>query len=106
MGVSFTVQKSAAGEVAASHEFLRIHIRGGKTVYSALPSGQALTDFELKSQAAGTVTFENLQHDFPQRITYMRRGADSLLVRIEGDREGRRRARLFAFRRATCPRGQ
>ena len=49
------------------------------------------------------VIFENPAHDFPQRIIYRRRGADSLLARVEGMRGGRLRGLDFPYRRVPCP---
>ena len=49
------------------------------------------------------VTFENLAHDFPQRVMYRRVGGDSLVARVEGTRAGRTRGVDFAYRRAACP---
>jgi hypothetical protein len=103
MGVSFTVRKTPEGDAAAGYEFLRIHQREGKVFYTALPSGQALTDFGMKSTAARSVTFENLQHDFPQRIAYSGTGADSLVVRVEGNRGGTVSGFDIGFRRVACP---
>ena len=103
MGVSFTVQKAATGDVASSYEFLRIHTKGGVAVYSALPSGQAATDFPLKTQDASSVTFENPTHDFPQRIIYRKQGTDSLVARVEGTRNGTPSGFNIAFKRTPCP---
>jgi uncharacterized protein DUF6265 len=48
------------------------------------------------------VTFENPSHDFPQRIIYRRRGADSLLARVEGMRGGQLRGSDYPYRRVAC----
>ena len=98
-GGSFLMSGSDTREL----ERLRLFAEGDTLVYEAHPATQALTRFRSASPQEDTLTFENPAHDFPQRITYMRRGTDSLLVRIDGDREGRRGPRTFAFRRAACP---
>jgi hypothetical protein len=103
MGVSFTVRHATGGDVATGHEFLRIHTRDGKAVYSALPSGQSMTDFPIREQNASAVTFENPQHDFPTRISYRRQGADSVVDRVEGTMNGSASAFNIAFRRVPCP---
>jgi hypothetical protein len=41
--------------------------------------------------------FENPGHDFPQRIIYRREG-DSLIARIEGEVDGRRRSAQWEWR--------
>ena len=45
--------------------------------------------------------FENLEHDFPQRIIY-RRDGDSLTGRIEGVSMGKERAVDFPLKRVPC----
>jgi hypothetical protein len=50
-----------------------------------------------------TVVFENLEHDFPQRVGYRRAGADSVLAWIEGTVDGKTRRVDFPYRRAVCP---
>ena len=50
-----------------------------------------------------SVIFENLQHDFPQRIGYQRNGPDSLLAWIEGTEKGQVRRVEFPYRRTRCP---
>lgn len=72
-------------------EFLRIEIRDTGTVYSASPGGREPTPFELVSAGEMTVTFENPEHDFPQRIIYRREG-DRLHARIEGTADGKERS--------------
>lgn len=51
---------------------------------------------------ADVVTFENLAHDFPQRVIYRRAGADSLIARVEGTRAGQPRGFDFPYRRVAC----
>jgi hypothetical protein len=48
------------------------------------------------------VTFEHPTHDFPQRVIYRRRGADSLLARVEGMRGGQLRGSDYPYRRVSC----
>ena len=42
------------------------------------------------------VVFENLEHDFPQRIIYRRQG-DLMVARIEGDGPGETKARQWEW---------
>lgn len=83
-------------------ERLRIYAVGDSLVYDARPSGQARTEFRGRATAAGEVVFENRGHDFPQRISYRRVGADSLVARIEGDRDNRRQPVTYSYRRVDC----
>ena len=68
----------------ALFEFLRIEARSDGIVYVAMPRGQAGTDFPLKESTARRVVFENLKHDFPQRIIYWLDDAGRLNARVEG----------------------
>jgi hypothetical protein len=99
LGMSRTVRRDTVVEF----EQLRIFERAGRAVYAAAPSGQAPAEFETAVTTDSLVTFENPAHDFPQRIIYRRRGADSLIARIEGLRGGQVRGVDFPYRRVTCP---
>jgi hypothetical protein len=84
-------------------EQTRIFERGGRLVYGANPSGQAPAEFESIELSDSSVTFENPAHDFPQRVMYRRRGADSLIGRVEGSRGGKVRGVDFPYARVACP---
>jgi len=79
-------------DVAASRtsfEFLRIEVQAGQPVYLASPGGRApATPFPMKELAGTRVVFENLTHDFPQRIIYWKDGTD-LRARVEGSVNGK-----------------
>jgi hypothetical protein len=65
------------------HEALRIEARnGGAIAYVVSPSGQEGAEFMLVSTDGRRATFENLEHDYPQRIVYERDG-DRMVARIE-----------------------
>ena len=73
------------GKVA--FEFLRIEERDGVLAYLAQPGGRPATIFPLKSLSPTRVVFENLKHDFPQRIIYWR-DSENLCARVEGTMKG------------------
>ncbi|WP_133703374.1 DUF6265 family protein [Roseateles toxinivorans] len=99
LGLSRTVKK---GKTVA-HEFMQIRASAeGRLVYIALPSGQKETTFTLDSAAEGEVTFENPQHDFPQRVIYRLLPDDRLAARIEGMRNGQLRGIDFAMKKMPC----
>jgi hypothetical protein len=95
------------GRSGASFEFMRI-AKGadGKLAFHAMPSGAPATAFPVKSQAEQSVTFENLQHDFPQRVSYRREG-DVLHARIEGMMGGKLESMTWVYKtalvNAACP---
>ena len=70
----------------SSFEFLRIMRTREGIVYVASPNGTPGTTFAMKDVSNQKVVFENLEHDFPQRIIYSRTG-DKLTARIE-DKSG------------------
>jgi hypothetical protein len=70
-------------------EFLRIEQHGDQIVYLSMPNGRSpATPFPLKEVSGTRVVFENLKHDFPQRIIYWKDGND-LRARIEGSQNGK-----------------
>lgn len=97
LGVSRTVLRGKAIE----HEFLQIREGpGGALYYIALPSGQKEAAFQIKSLSATEAVFENLQHDFPQRVSYALQPDGSLLAAIEGPgKDGQMRRVEFPYQR-------
>jgi len=92
--------RTTAGGAVREFEQLRLEWREGKLVYTALPSGQAEASFTSSGASDSSFAVENLAHDYPQRIIYRRRGADSLVARIEaGDGT---KGRDFPMRRVSC----
>jgi hypothetical protein len=79
LGSSLTI--SAKGKV--SFEQARIGPSAKGVSFFAQPSGQAPAEFWLTDNGPNMATFENPQHDFPQRIIY-RRDGDRLFAQIEG----------------------
>ena len=77
-------------------EYLRIERRRSGVVYIASPRGEETTEFALVRSGTEEAVFENLTHDFPQRIIYRRQG-DLMVVRIEGDDSGELRAREWEW---------
>ena len=98
LGVSRTVR----GDSLAGYELVLIREQDGRLVYEAHPSGRPAAVFLSRSASDSSIEFEDLMHDFPQRIGYRRIGPDSLLAWIEGRHEGRLRRIEFPYRRAKC----
>lgn len=71
------------GNELLGFEYLRIVVDGeGVPSYVASPGGGSSTSFSLAELEERRVVFENLEHDFPQRVVYRREG-DVLLARVE-----------------------
>jgi hypothetical protein len=102
-GLMLGVSRTVVGDSLREYEQVALFERGGRLVYAAAPARQAPAEFESIAVSDSAVTFENLTHDFPQRIIYRRRGADSLVARVEGMRGGQPRGSDYPYRRAACP---
>ena len=97
MNVARTVQADKLVE----YEMVLIREQDGRLAYEAHPSGQASAVFMSRTVGNREVVFENLQHDFPQRVGYKRDG-DALLAWIEGPRNGQTRRIEFPYRKVGC----
>lgn len=78
LGMSRTITKRGT-----EYEFLRIEIKSTTARFTAMPSGQSETSFELTEVGALSATFSNPTHDYPKRIRYWRDG-ERLFARIDG----------------------
>jgi hypothetical protein len=95
-----------------SYEFLRIEQRPDGIFYVAKPSDQAEAAFKLVAAVkdlrdqATMFTFENAQHDFPQRIIYRRGTEGWLYASIEGKLQGTDKTITYPYRRIDCESGE
>lgn len=83
-----------------SFEYLRIAPVDGVPTYFAHPGGRPATLFSLTEAGVDWVRFENLKHDFPQRIEY-RRSVDTLRAEISGPGENGEQM-VFTFEFKPC----
>jgi hypothetical protein len=74
----------------------------GTLAFHAQPSGRPAETFPALRLTDTEVVFENLQHDFPQRVVYAVEGGDKLNARIEGLRNGSLRVIHYPMRRVSC----
>ena len=98
LGLSRTVVK----EKTVEYEYLRIEEQEGRLALIANPSGQEETTFWQVGLSDDLVLFENLAHDFPQRIRYRLLPDGSALAQIEGERDGTTRVIDFPMTRSRC----
>ena len=94
--------RTTVGTATSEFEQLKLKVEGDKLVYIAAPSGQKETSFTSTTIADTLIVFENPAHDFPQKIIYRRRGADSIVARIEGPGPNGPRGSNFPMRRSNC----
>lgn len=83
-------------------EFLQIKRDGEDLVYIARPQGKEPTPFKLVKLNESAAVFENLQHDFPQRIAYQRQVDGSLIATLEGEDKGKSKRVDFPMQRVKC----
>lgn len=76
------LHRDVFGNNRSSFEYLRIVQTENQITYLASPGGTSPTSFPLKEVSDQKAVFENLDHDFPQRIIYSLDDTD-LTVRIE-----------------------
>jgi hypothetical protein len=70
-GVMLGYSRSGSDDRLREFEFLRIQAGAdGVPVYYAQPGGGPPVGFRLVAHDATSATFENPQHDYPQRIRY------------------------------------
>ena len=81
-GVMLGFSRSGAGEAMREFEFLRLQAGAdGVPAYLAQPGGGPAVAFRLTAHGPGSATFDNPQHDYPQRIRYVRTG-DTMVATI------------------------
>jgi hypothetical protein len=97
------VGRTVRGDTLVEYELVLIREQGDRLAYEAHPSGQPAAVFLSRAVSDSNVLFENLEHDFPQRVGYTRSGSDALLAWIEGTQQGQLRRIEFPYRRAVCP---
>lgn len=81
----------------SSFELLRIVEGNEGLALLASPGGRAPVVFKLKELGERRVVFENLGHDFPQRVLYWMEADGTLRARIEGEVAGRARGIDWRF---------
>ena len=103
-GSMLGMSRTLRGEQLVEYEFVIVRERGAQLAYEVSPSGRPSTVFISTTIDARSVVFENLLHDFPQRVAYERSG-DELQAWIEGPAKvagGAPRRLAFAYRRVPC----
>jgi len=79
------------GEDTVSREVLSVEQQGNDIFYIVIVEdhndGQPVK-FRLVSDADNTFVFENMEHDFPQKISYKIEGNDQIQAVVEGFIEG------------------
>jgi hypothetical protein len=100
-GALIGMHRDVAKGRMVSFEFLRIEANAeGKVAYWASPRSRPPVPFWLKEAADKRVVFENLEHDFPQRILYWLDPEGRLHARVEGSAGSREKAQEWVWTKA------
>jgi len=102
-GLMVGMNRTVRGGRARAFEFLRIRERGDTVAYLSMPNGRGLTEFALKEIGDRRVVFENLEHDFPQRVIYWLGDDGRLHARIEGQMDGQLEGQNWVWKRDAAP---
>ena len=82
-------------------ENLQLHLIGNHLGYIASPNDAPPVFFTLIESQENKWVFENLEHDFPQRIIYTRKSTDIFEAKIEGvNSKGENASQAFEFKRS------
>ena len=101
-GIMLGVGRTVKNNKAVDYEFMRIEERGADIFFTAKPkSSNNETPFRLIKLSNSEATFENPEHDFPQRVIYKRRDT-KLTGRIEGNNNGKFMGIDFPMTRTKC----
>jgi len=95
--------RTVRGGKLVDYEMVIIRPQGNQLAYEAHPAGQPSAVFLSTTVTDSLVTFENPQHDFPQKIGYQQTAPDRLLAWVEGNEKGQNRRIEFPYQRAACP---
>jgi len=90
------------GPDTLSSESIRIEQRNRKLFYIPTVQGQnngLAVNFTLTSATDSAMIFENAEHDFPQKITYMKVKDDSLHAEISAIANGKLKSQRFLMGR-------
>ncbi len=83
-------------------EVLKIELVEGTPYYVAtVPENPGPVLFKLVESDASHVVFENLDHDFPQRIEYTLQTNSTLFVRLDGVENGAPKTESLSFEKNT-----
>ena len=96
------VGRTTRGTTLVDYEMVLIRESGEQLAYEAHPADQPPAVFMSITIGDREAVFENLKHDFPQRIGYARTTADRLVAWVEGPQNGQARRIEFAYERTAC----
>jgi Domain of unknown function (DUF6265) len=94
--------RTVKGGKTTAFEFMQVREANGSLTYLPQPGGGERVSFPLKDSFAERFTFENKEHDFPQRVIYERKGPGLLLAAIEGTFKGKEEREEYQMKKVRC----
>jgi hypothetical protein len=102
-GTLIGMSRTVSGGKTVAWEFVRITSDPDGISYVAKPhQNKDETVFKIAKWSQTELVFENLVHDFPQRIIYRNTGPDALFARIEGTKNGKLSGMDIPMKRVKC----
>jgi hypothetical protein len=86
----------------SAFEFMQVRETNGSLTYLPQPGGGTRVSFPLKDSFGERFTFENKEHDFPQRVIYERKGPGLLLAAVEGSYKGKEEREEYQMKKVRC----
>jgi hypothetical protein len=83
-------------------ESITLQQKGENLTYTATVKGQnndKPVTFKLKTATDKQLAFENLKHDYPQKISYTQITPDSLVAKISGIQQGKPSSEQFSMKK-------
>lgn len=71
------------GDTTVTERFA-LRIINDQLMYVARPVSEPMIGFPAIKESTNEIIFQNKAHDFPSKITYVKQGADSLLIELNG----------------------
>ena len=97
LGLGRTVKNNRT----VSFEFMQFREQNGTLAFLPQPQGGAQVTFPLKEFTPTRFVFENLTHDYPQRVSYERKN-NLLVASIEGTEKGKFSRLEFVMQKVRC----
>ncbi len=102
-GTLIGMSRTVSGGKTVAWEFVRIVTDADGISYVAKPhQNKEETVFKIAKWSPTELVFENIAHDFPQRIIYRNSGSDGLFARIEGTKNGKLSGMDIPMKRVKC----
>ena len=102
-GTMIGVSRSVRSGKTTGWEYMRLEAKERGIFFVSKPrENKEEAYFRLKESRTGYAVFENLDHDFPQRVIYSLAEKDSLSARIEGMQNGKPSGIDFPYKRVKC----